>query len=76
MERDDPPKRQTAFLKPTPGGLVRHPESRRPLAEDGEEVELTRYWRRRLRAGDVEQVEADEQPARRARGRKTTPSEG
>ncbi len=45
-----------AFLQPAQGGLVRHPGSRRPLEAEGEEVELTSYWRRRLRRGDVVQI--------------------
>jgi hypothetical protein len=42
-----------AHLQPAPGGLVRHPRTRRPLAAEGEEVTLDSFWRRRLRRGDV-----------------------
>lgn len=44
-----------ATLKPArPDLIVRHPGARgRPLAPEGEEVELSTHWRRRLRVGDV-----------------------
>lgn len=46
------------FLKPAAGRLVRHPgDDKRPLAQDGVLVEITSYWRRKLNAGDVVQVE-------------------
>lgn len=40
------------FLRPANGLKVRHPDGRH-LADDGEVVTLTNYWRRRLAAGDV-----------------------
>ncbi|MEM7422089.1 MAG: DUF2635 domain-containing protein [Pseudomonadota bacterium] len=44
----------TQTLKPAPGRKVRRPESPHAhLAEAGETVHLTPYWRRRLAAGDV-----------------------
>lgn len=66
-----------AILKPTEGGLVRHPTTMRPLAADGEEVSLTRFWRRRISAGDVVVVESVEPKAqRRGRSSKNTSTEG
>lgn len=42
------------ILKPAPGCLVRDPLTREPLPADGKDVgELTPYWHRRLRDGDV-----------------------
>lgn len=35
------------------GLIVRDPRTRKPLAEGGEEKELTGYWLRRLRDGSV-----------------------
>jgi len=46
----------TIVLKPAPGRMVRDPVTRRPLAADGEPVELDTFWRRRLAAGDVERA--------------------
>ncbi|MFC0710752.1 DUF2635 domain-containing protein [Azorhizophilus paspali] len=43
-------------LKPADGRLVRHPADYRPLAAEGEPVELNSYWRRKLKAGDVIEV--------------------
>jgi len=55
-------------LKPVEGRLVRHPgEDKRPLDPQGEVVEFTTYWRRKLNAGDVVEVPA-EQPAPAAKG--------
>lgn len=45
----------TMHLKPVPGLKVRRPD-RRHLAEAGEVVTMTPYWRRRLAAGDVVEV--------------------
>lgn len=45
-------------VKPRKGLLVRDPKTREILAEGGETKPLTKYWRRRLRDGDVEAVEA------------------
>lgn len=46
------------FLIPNPGLEVLDPVSRRPLPADGEEVEKTTYWLRRLRDGDVTEGKA------------------
>ncbi len=45
-------------IKPLPGCIVRHPISKLPLRAEGEEVTLTTFWSRRLRAGDVVKVTA------------------
>ena len=45
-----------AEVRPVPGRLVFVPESGRPLSPEGERVELTPFWRRRLMDGDVEDV--------------------
>jgi hypothetical protein len=41
------------ILKPAPGLLVRHPETLRFLAPEGESVVLGSYWVRLLDCGDV-----------------------
>lgn len=43
------------FIKPTTGRVVPHPERGGFLAEQGEEVDLTPYWQRRINDGDVVQ---------------------
>jgi hypothetical protein len=40
------------YIVPRPGLVVRD-EYRRPIPENGLEVELTTYWRRRIADGDV-----------------------
>lgn len=47
------------FLKPAKGLKVRDPDRGDFLPDDGREVVLTTFWRRRLRDGDV--VEAKTQ---------------
>ncbi len=42
-----------AKVTPKEGRTVKHPASRRALLEKGERVELSTYWRRRERDGDV-----------------------
>ena len=44
---------ETCHLCPAPGRLVFVPETRRPLAPEGETVRLTPFWRRRIADGDV-----------------------
>ena len=46
-----------AEVRPVPGRLVFRPENGRPLSPNGERVELTPFWRRRLNDGDVEAVQ-------------------
>lgn len=42
------------YLKPErPNLIVRKPDTRLPLAADGEYVVMTAYWKRRLADGDV-----------------------
>lgn len=43
-------------LKPREGLLVPNPATGKYLAADGERLELSPYWRRRLAAGEVERV--------------------
>lgn len=43
-------------VKPTDGRLVRHPSSYQPLSPNGESVEKNSYWLRKLRAGDVIEI--------------------
>lgn len=50
-------------LKPAEGRLVRHPGSYKPLAADGEPVEMNSYWHRKLRAGDVLDVTTQKKSA-------------
>ena len=40
-------------IKPAPGRAARHPSSFRLLAEEGEPVTLTPFWRRLISTGDV-----------------------
>lgn len=45
------------ILKPrTPDLVVRKPTTGLPLAADGEEVEFSSHWQRRLADGDVVEV--------------------
>ena len=44
------------FVKPCEGRAVRDPTTRALLAADGEEKPDTRFWRRRVRDKDVEEV--------------------
>ncbi len=47
-------------LKPSKKGLkVTNPKHGRFLREEGEEVNLTIYWRRRLKCGDVVEVKEE-----------------
>ena len=42
------------FLKPAKEGLiVRHPKTKRPLNQGGEEVTKSTYWLRRIKDGSV-----------------------
>lgn len=51
------------MLRPADGRLVRHSADYRPLAAEGEPVEMSSYWRRKLKAGDVIEVKPDTTPA-------------
>ena len=54
----------TAFLKPENNTLkIRMPDSGDYLPEDGAEVVLTGFWRRRIKDGDVIEV-TDHKPAK------------
>ncbi len=44
------------FVKPKPGIKVRDPISTEHLPESGKEVPASSYWIRRLRSGDVLEV--------------------
>lgn len=46
-------------LKPAEGRAVRDPVKRTLLPEDGADVTLDAFWRRRLRDGDVVEVTTD-----------------
>ena len=41
------------FMKPRDGLVVRDPLTMKPLPPDGVDLELTPYWRRRERDGDI-----------------------
>lgn len=45
------------LVKPKPGLVVRDPISKQPLPPEGREVPAESYWLRRLRSGDVIEVE-------------------
>ena len=59
------------MLRPAKDRMVRHVDTRAPLAAEGEEVEMSKYWRRRLADGDVEIV----QPSKAKAKAKTTAAE-
>lgn len=46
------------YLVPAPGLTVIKPESNTPLAAEGESVEDSTYWRRRMAEGDVAEGKA------------------
>lgn len=48
---------ETLFVKPAPGLQVRDPQTHDPLPAEGAEVPRTIYWLRRLRDGDVTEVQ-------------------
>ena len=48
---------KTVFIKPVSNGLVRDPISKIPLKENGEKKSLNTFWRRRLKQGDVIEVD-------------------
>jgi len=45
------------WVRPLEGQVMHDPETSKPLPADGREVELTTYWRRALRRGDVVRCE-------------------
>ncbi|EYU13609.1 DUF2635 domain-containing protein [Photorhabdus aegyptia] len=45
-------------IKPTPGLVVRDPETYQPLAEKGGKKPRNAYWLRRLKDGDVIEISA------------------
>lgn len=53
---------ETKRLMPAPGVKVRRPDGRH-LASDGEPVEMSSYWQRRIEAGDVVEVRAPKSAA-------------
>jgi len=49
------------FLKPKVAGqIVRHPDTKRLLKQEGEEVKKSTYWLRRLNEGSVIEVKKAE----------------
>ena len=46
---------ENKVLRPAVGARVRHPDGR-VLADNGDPVEMSPYWRRKLLAGDVVEV--------------------
>lgn len=42
------------FLKPKKGLRVINPETKKPISEEGEEIALSTYWRKRIAEGDFE----------------------
>lgn len=57
-------------VKPAEGCMVRHPGNYKPLAAEGEAVEKTSYWIRKLRAGDVVEVKPAAQAKTTTKGDK------
>jgi len=66
MSKDRHSKVARVKIAPRHGLIVRDPATRRPLAKEGEERELTGYWRRRLLCGDVLIVKPHVAPAPKA----------
>ena len=58
-------KPTTVHLVPVEGRSVRDPLSGKVLSEEGITVELTRYWIRRLRDGDVKKAGAAKPAAKK-----------
>ena len=59
-------------IKPKDGLKVVHPDSKRAIAAEGEEVVQSSYWLRRLADGDVLLVEQKEETkAQPAKGKKS-----
>jgi len=46
-------------LKPTSGHRVLKPGTKTPLAPEGEVVDDSTYWKRRLASGEVEEVKEE-----------------
>lgn len=46
------------FIKPANGLKIRDPETKIHLPEEGAQVEKSPFWSRRIKSGDVLQVEA------------------
>lgn len=55
------------YVKPAPGLVIRDPDLKDLLPEEGREVPETDYWHRRVRDGDVVQ-EAPAKPAKLMKG--------
>ena len=51
-------------IKPNDGMLVRDPITMRALPPEGAEVAATSFWIRRLAAGDVIEIPAEDAPAK------------
>lgn len=50
-------------VKPAiPGTIVRDPDTKRALPDEGDDVPDTSYWLRRLRDGDVVRIDAQPRP--------------
>jgi hypothetical protein len=54
--------------------LVRHPGTKRLLRAEGEEVPDNQYWFRRLRDGDVEEIQRPAAPEPEPEARETGPA--
>lgn len=71
---------KTLMVKPKAGLVIRRPDSKAILSENGERVPNTTFWQRRLLDGDVEEVKetkkhkqedvAAEEPEQRAPSKK------
>lgn len=48
------------FIRPKKDLIVIHPDTLKPLGENGNWVELTAFWKRRLETGEVYQPRAKE----------------
>lgn len=51
------------IVQPAPGRLVRDPITKQHLPAEGAPVPATPYWLRRLRAGDVVEIQPTAAPA-------------
>lgn len=64
------PNKETIYVKPRPGLRIRQ-ENGKPLPEDGGQVPLNSFWRRRLRDQDVVAAPAPRKPKATAKSTKT-----
>lgn len=63
------------FVRPAEGRAVRDPDTRVLLSASGEEKPDTRFWRRRVRDKDVEEVERPTEAEARPKAEEVKPAD-